>query len=224
MSPRPSPTRVLRPCVPGCLPLATLACVLLTAPALAVEPASAPTHSNRRIVAIVPLGKVDARTLARVAEAVRGAYDVDTRIEPARPLPKEAFYEPRKRWRAERLLRAVEADFPPGAWKAVLVTDAEISTTKEHIDDWGIGGLGIIGGRTCVVSTHILRRHSPTARKLGERLRKLAVHELGHTLGLDHCGVFACVMADARGKLIRSLDASTETFCGRCRKIVARNN
>ncbi len=176
----------------------------------------------RRVIAVVPMGKVDAQRLALVAEALRGAYDADTRIEPSRELPPDAYWAPRKRWRAEKLLRSVERDFPEGAWKAVLVTEAEISTTKEKIEDWGIGGLGIIGGRTCVVSTFLIRRHSPERAKLDERLRKLAVHELGHTLGLDHCDVFACVMRDARGKLISSLDGTQETFCGRCRSVVKR--
>ena len=122
--------------------------------------------------------------------------------------------------RAEKLLRAIDVDPPDGAWKVVAVTEAEISTTKGSIVDWGIGGLGNIGDRSCVVSTYLLRKHTPRSDsgKLRERLRKLAIHEFGHTLGLHHCPVFGCVMNDAQGKLIRSLDTGGETFCGRCRK------
>lgn len=176
--------------------------------------------SSEPLVVILPLGKVDRTALEQVAQAIRDSARVRTRIDPARPLPKAAWYPPRRRWRAEKLLRTIDVDPPDGAWKVVAVTEAEISTTKGSIVDWGIGGLGNIGDRSCVVSTYLLRKHTPRSDsgKLRERLRKLAIHELGHTLGLDHCPVFGCVMNDAQGKLIRSLDTGGETFCGRCRK------
>lgn len=171
-----------------------------------------------RLVAVVPFGKVDQTTLKQVATALESGLQVKARIDAERPLPKEAYYAPRKRWRAEKLLDAIDAAPPEGAWKVVIVTDAEISTTKGDIFDWGIGGLGTMGGRSCVVSTHIIKKRSKTKKQTAERLAKLAVHELGHTLGLEHCEVFACVMADAKGKLIRSLDVSTHQYCGRCKK------
>ena len=74
----------------------------------------------------------------------------------------------------------------------------------------------------CATSSTAMTPLSPETSSPGavlrERTRKLAVHEFGHTLGLDHCEVFGCVMSDAQGKLIRSLDASGETYCGKCRK------
>lgn len=177
-------------------------------------------QDERPLVVIVPYGKVDARVLRQVAAAVEDTAPVRTSIAPARELPQAAWYAPRKRWRAEKLLDALDADLPAGAWKVVAVTNVEISTTKEDIPDWGIGGLGNMGGRSCVVSTYLIRKHTKgkDAAKIAERTRKLAVHEFGHTLGLPHCGVVACVMQDAKGKLIQSLDTGSETWCGRCRK------
>ncbi len=169
------------------------------------------------IVAILPFGEVDDRTLDAVAEAIAARGRVQVRKEKARPLPGDAWYAMRKRYRAEKLLDAIDADPPKGAWKVVAVTDAEISTTKGDVADWGIGGLGNIGGRSCVVSTFLLRKHSKTRATFLRRLADLAVHEWGHTLGLDHCPVKGCVMRDAHGKLIRSIDASSGQFCEYCR-------
>lgn len=169
------------------------------------------------VVAIVPLGEVDPSHLEAVSRAILDRLEVTTRVEARRPLPKEAFYPPRKRWRAEKLLEAVDTSLPSGAWKVVAVTAAEISTTKGDIHDWGIAGLGSIDGPSCVVSTHLYRKHSKTREALLRRLTDLAVHELGHTLGLDHCPTARCVMRDAQGKAIKSADESSTRFCARCR-------
>lgn len=169
------------------------------------------------LVVILPLGSVEREYLDEVASAIQARVDVRVRFDPPRALPKSAFYEPRKRYRAEKLIDFVQSDFPQDAWKVVAVTQAEISTTKGAIQDWGIAGLGLIGGQTCVLSTHIYQKHSKTKAALLRRLDDLAVHEFGHTLGLEHCPTDGCVMRDAKGNAIKSADTSTLRYCDRCR-------
>jgi archaemetzincin len=53
---------------------------------------------------------------------------------------------------------------------------------------------------------------------LSERLVKEAVHELGHTFGLRHCGDWRYVMASSYG--VERVDVKSAEFCGRCGKIV----
>ena len=184
---------------------------------LAAAPASAaPPPPSEPVVAILPFGKVSQEVLERVAAELQSRMRVQVRFEPQRELPKAAFYAPRRRWRAEKLLEAIDADPPKGAWKVVAVTEAEISTTKEDIPDWGIAGLGNMSGLSCVVSTHIYRKHSKTREALLRRVGDLVVHEFGHTLGFDHCETEGCVMADAKGKAIKSADRSTGHYCARC--------
>ncbi|MEI6178360.1 MAG: matrixin family metalloprotease, partial [Verrucomicrobiota bacterium] len=50
---------------------------------------------------------------------------------------------------------------------------------------------------------------------LRERLRKVAEHEVGHVMGLDHCPQAGCVMADAEGS-ISTVDGETGEFCKDC--------
>ncbi len=191
--------------------------------ALCVLGAAPAASAQQGPVVIVPLGDVLPSHVRAVSESLKGEYGVEVEVAQAQPLPKAAWYGPRRRWRADRILeRRSGLKWPPHAAKVVFLTDAEISVTKGDLPDWGIGGLGLIGGRACVVSSFLIRRSSgQDGKKLRERLGRLAVHEVGHTLGLPHCGVFACVMNDAKGKLIRSLDNSTGVLCGRCRKVVA---
>ena len=187
--------------------------VLLTWLPVAAEPAKPPSEP---VVAILPFGKVSQDVLERVASEIQARLRVQVRFETPRELPKEAWYAPRKRWRAEKLLEAIDAAPPPGAWKVVAVTEAEISTTKGDIPDWGIAGLGNMGGLSCVLSTHIYRKHSKTKAVLLRRVGDVAIHEFGHTLGFDHCETDGCVMSDAKGKAISSADHSTGQYCAKC--------
>ncbi|WP_164017643.1 archaemetzincin [Pyxidicoccus trucidator] len=191
--------------------LLCLSVLLLARPARA-EPPPAP----ERVVAILPFGSVSQDILDRVAQALQERLHVQVRFEPQRELPKAAWYAPRRRWRAEKLLEAIDADPPKGAWKVVAITEAEISTTKDDIPDWGIAGLGSLSGQSCVLSTRIYRKHSKTQAVLLRRMEDLAVHEFGHTLGFDHCETEGCVMSDAKGKAVSSADSSTGHYCARC--------
>ncbi|WP_224247331.1 archaemetzincin [Hyalangium gracile] len=189
--------------------------VLLSAPLASAQEVS------QRVVAIVPLGPVKQVYLERVAQEIQSRLNVQVRIEPQRELPQEAFYKPRKRWRAEKLLEALDAKPPAGAWRVVGVTEAEISTTKEDIVDWGIAGLASMGGPSCVLSSFIYQKHSKSQEVLLRRLGDLTVHEFGHTLGFDHCEQKGCVMSDAKGKAIKSADESSGQYCAHCLKLLS---
>ena len=188
--------------------------------ALAFLAAAATAPSPEKTVVILPFGKVNSSYVEAVSAAVTEAMDVKIRVDPQRELPKAAWYAPRKRWRAEKILDAIDADPPTGAWKVLAITEAEISTTKDEYVDWGIVGLGNVGGLSSVTSTKIFKKHSKTNKDLLRRVSDSAIHELGHTLGLDHCESTGCVMRDAKGKAITSADTSTGRYCELCHERV----
>lgn len=74
-----------------------------------------------------------------------------------------------------------------------------------------------LGGRAAVVS---LARLGEDVELFGpgllvERLAKEAVHEVGHTFGLVHCGTEGCVMG--RSPAVREVDDKTAELCEECR-------
>ena len=194
----------------------SLLSLLLLAVLLGSPRAQAAKPPPERTVSLVPLGPVKPEYLEHVSRELQARLKVRIRIEPARDLPQEAWYAPRRRWRAERLLDWLDENPPEGAWKVVAVTEAELSTTKGNILDWGIAGLGFLGGPSCVISAHIYKKHSKTKAVLLRRLGDLAVHEFGHTLGFPHCEEKGCVMSDAKGKALKSADQSSGRYCAKC--------
>lgn len=173
-----------------------------------------------RTIVLIPMGDIESVSVKVVKKALAERVNADIRIDERRPLPKSAWYEPRKRWRAEKILASLDADPPKGAWKVVAITSAEISTTKDEHVDWRIAGQGELDGRNCVLSTWIYRKHFEDQQTYERRLADLTVHEFGHTLGLDHCPTKACVMRDAEGKALLSADTSTTHYCEQCRSKV----
>jgi archaemetzincin len=164
----------------------------------------------RAVVVIVVLGEFPEELVAAVERSLRETYQVEVRRHAAVPLPKEAWYAPRKRYRADTLLEhlgTLVADMPAGT-RALGLTSVDISTTKDKFKDWGVFGLGELGGTAAVVSGFRLWRKTTDKKKIEWRVTNTAVHEVGHVLGLDHCVEPRCVMLDAEGG-ISNTDASS---------------
>jgi archaemetzincin len=82
-----------------------------------------------------------------------------------------------------------------------------------------------LGGDVAIVSYHRLQNEvyglAPDPHLLSERLRKEAVHELGHTFGLVHCSLQECVMHTST--YVEDIDLKGSSFCPACRDALARS-
>lgn len=176
------------------------------------QPAADAPAVARKIV-VVQLYKPappDGHVAAAVA-AIGALYDVDVVVADAVDLPPLAYTLKNKRWRAEKLLLHLEALRPPSAAAIVGLMASDISTTKGKVADWGIMGLGAIGGGVCVVSSHRVGRGAKKPEQTRQRFAKVVVHELGHAFGSEHCAVAGCLMNDAKGK-VKTVDGERD-YC-----------
>jgi archaemetzincin len=168
-------------------------------------------------IGVQPLGPMDPKLMGAVSEQLKATFSASVKILPQRPLPGAAFYAPRNRYRGDQILDDLEARTPRSFSKVLGITAQDISTTKGNIHDWGIFGLAYLSARPAVVSTFRLRGKGASKELILKRLIDVAVHEVGHTYGLDHCKSPHCIMEDADGT-IRTVDASSGRFCSNCCK------
>jgi archaemetzincin len=178
---------------------------------------TAGTAWARQQVFVQPLGRVDSVVLEKLSASLAAFFDVEVKIASEIALPEAAYYAPRQRYRADKLLDFLDCLDIALKGQVVGITHKDISVTKGAIPDWGIFGCGFAPGRVCVVSAFRLRRGRATGELFLQRLERVALHELAHTFGLQHCPVAGCLMEDARGA-IRTVDGSNGRFCAGCRK------
>jgi archaemetzincin len=179
------------------LPL-TLACLAATRGAVAGEASvEAPLIVLQPLGATTPTGELTA-----VSNAIAAFYAVDVTVAAPLELPKNAFYAKRQRYRAEKLLDFLAAEGSKRARVVLGLTAVDISTTKAPYEDWGILGLATLDGRSAVLSSFRCKRRAKNAEHARVRFAKTAVHELGHSFGLEHCPNAGCIMHDGEGSVL----------------------
>jgi archaemetzincin len=191
--------------------------------ALGAGEASPGTSSTDRALYVQPLGNCASKApgVAEVVASLRAFYPIDVRVLACQELPKAAYYPPRKRYRAERLLTYLNQRMPKDGWRILGLTEVDISTSKDAFPDWGVMGLGELPGTATVISAFRCRKKARNQAHAIERLAKVAVHEIGHTLGLPHCPTKSCLMEDAMGK-VTTTDGERD-FCPACHALAKRN-
>jgi len=186
-------------------------CGVLSFGGRALAEASAPPR-----LVLLPLGtELDDASVTFVKRCLEAFYDFSVDVLPRQAVPRTTYYAARKRYRAEKLLDFLERQVPANAARIVGLTAVDISTTKGKVFDWGVLGLATIDGKVGILSSFRCRRGTKATEEALVRYGKVAVHEVGHTLGLEHCPTLGCLMEDAQGTVVTT-DREYD-LCPKCR-------
>jgi archaemetzincin len=147
--------------------------------------------------------------LADVATLVQDVFGEHPR--PWRPAgrPDGAFDPVRGQHSSRTVLAWMREQAPEPGVKILAITDVDLFIPVLTF----VFGEAQLSGSTAVVST--ARLHGNGADVLRARLRREAVHELGHTFGLVHCASPACVMS--RSPTVAAVDTKSDRLCEDCR-------
>lgn len=176
------------------------------------------------VVRLVPIGTVPQQMIDEAVKGLREHAPVEPIVEQAQDFPAQARTSEKGRYRAEALLHWLEGLPLERRGKVMGITESDIVARKGSIPNWGILGMGSIDGRCSVISTWRMKRKwenggAPDSL-VRERLWKVSLHELGHTLGLEHCPTVGCIMEDGHGT-VKTTDRDKE-LCPSCAGAFAR--
>jgi archaemetzincin len=159
------------------------------------------------IIDLQPFNDFPKNYLDSIYSELKNVYP-NIEIKKAIPFPESSLNSKKTRHRADSLIQYL-SNRTPKHHVTIGLTTMDISTTKGNINDYGIMGLGWCPGTSCIASSFRLKK----GKKLTQ-LFKIAIHELGHTQGLQHCPIETCYMRDAKGK--NHTDEEIE-FCKDCK-------
>ena len=167
-----------------------------------------------RIIALVPVGRVERGHLESLAEGLASRLRVACSISPD-GLEGEFAYNPvRGQYHSTEILKRLLRDPHAESWRILGVTDVDLYIPILTF----VFGEAQLGDTGALVSTHRLHPEFYGMPKdpelLQARLLKEALHELGHTLGLPHCPDYLCVMSASHS--VERIDLKLADFCTAC--------
>lgn len=175
-----------------------------------------------KVVAVGGIKRSLIDVLSRELTKTRALPGAHYLVGPSIGMPPAAYDPERGQYEAGVILDRVQHRIA-GESKVLALTDGDLYTLFRDYNF--IFGLAQLRGRVALVSTHRLdpafygEPHDPAL--FLTRVVKEAVHELGHTLGLNHCADLECVMSFSNS--ILDVDAKSATFCAECKnKLCAR--
>lgn len=171
------------------------------------------------LVDIVPIGDVPAQVKREASAALRSVYDCDVTVHEEQSIPDGAYDRSRNQYRAEEFIEL--AGRIGSGEKNIAITDRDLYYRRRNY----VFGLAYLSGNGSVISTYRLQTSSdggfserPASDIFADRVRKEVIHEIGHTLGLEHCDNSRCVMNFS--PTVREVDVKEEHLCGSCQRLV----
>lgn len=168
-------------------------------------------------ILLIPIGRVDLADITILVDSLEEIFSQAVVIGRRIPLPEPARNAARNQYDAEMMLEFLSVSGETVGHDRVLgITNVDLFLPGMNFV------FGLAGRRHAVISLYRLRQSfyglPEDAEVFRHRAVVEAVHELGHTFGLAHCGNPRCVMHFST--TIVDTDQKGPAFCTACRSQV----
>jgi archaemetzincin len=153
------------------------------------------------------LSAAERRVLPLLREHLALGFELPIDLLPERELDRRWRDRARRQVDADQAVRELARRVPARSLGVVGLTGSDL-----HAQGLGfVFGVALLEGRA---SLHSLHRLGDDPRRLLVRTLKVASHELGHLLGLQHCVFYRCVMNG--GNSLAEVDRTPIHLCPVC--------
>jgi archaemetzincin len=166
-------------------------------------------------ITLISFGYFEEEFLKNIVEAVKHEFLFSVNIKEGH-LDLSEFYDPgRRQYNGIKLLKEVDSVYSSDSDKTLGLFSVDLFIPILTY----IFGQAFLNGRTGIVSLYRFSNErygmNSDDKIIMDRFKKEIIHELGHTFGLIHCHIPACVMRS--GTYVEDIDQKSANLCLKCR-------
>jgi len=166
---------------------------------------------------LVPIGDINKKYFPKLCDDLSLKFKLKCYVKSPLTHPDYAYNPKRKQYLADKFLGNIKKiKIDDSINKIIGITEVDLYARGLNF----IFGQAELSSRNCIISVIRLDprfyRDEYNEKLFYERVLKEAVHELGHTFGLQHCDNRKCVMVFSNSLL--DTDYKSSNFCERHQK------
>ena len=170
---------------------------------------------NLQSITLISFGTFEKELLEKTAEAVIEEFHIPVILREGHLDVSEFYDSARRQYNGNNLLKRIDLLKAKDSLKSIGIFSVDLFIPILTF----IFGQAFLGGQSGIVSVYRLNNERygmySDQSLLLSRLKKVVIHELGHSFGLIHCLNSKCVMRSTT--YVEDIDQKEQHLCSACR-------